>query len=154
MPTTRRSTARTVPTKGQSTLSFQGRVTKNVPKDVKDKIVEPAVTDIPKATLKEETATEDVKEEAAPAAKDVEEDKLETEEAEEEEEKPEVEAAPEKSESELKAEKITNTQVEKYWKAIEKQRIAPRVHQQDLDINEKVLRYFDVSSHYGVSIPW
>lgn len=63
-----------------------------------------------------------------------------------------VEQVPEKSEAELKAEKITDTQIKSYWKGIEKQRKAPRVHQQDLDLGEKVLRYFDVSSQYGVSI--
>lgn len=57
---------------------------------------------------------------------------------------------PEKSEVELKAEKITKKQIEAYWKGIEAKRIAPRVHQKDLSTNEKVLRYFDVSSQYGV----
>lgn len=58
--------------------------------------------------------------------------------------------APEKAEIESEAESITSAQIGKFWTSIEKQRIAPRVHQQGLDSSEKVLRYFDVSSQYGV----
>lgn len=69
---------------------------------------------------------------------------------------PEVEVKPQeqlpaKSDAEIEAEKISDAQIAKYWKGIEKLRRAPRVHQQDLMLSEKVLRYFDVSSQYGVS---
>ncbi|EHK15500.1 uncharacterized protein TRIVIDRAFT_38688 [Trichoderma virens Gv29-8] len=140
MPTTRRSAAaargRPGPAKGQSTISFSGRVTKAVPKDLKK-----AVTDTPaiaRTTIPER-----------PASKDEVPKKEEEEEAEAE---PVAEKAPEKTEAELKAEKITDAQIKKYWKAIEKERKAPRVHQEDLDLGEKVLRYFDVSSQYGPCI--
>lgn len=56
------------------------------------------------------------------------------------------------SEVEQKAEKISDTQIRKYWKAKEDERIAPRVHQQGLSVNEKILRHFDLSSQYGVSL--
>ncbi|KAK3174293.1 hypothetical protein OEA41_001537 [Lepraria neglecta] len=54
---------------------------------------------------------------------------------------------------EEKAKKIPETQIRKYWKGKEDERIAPRVHQQGLSVNEKILRHFDLSSQYGVSIP-
>lgn len=57
------------------------------------------------------------------------------------------------SEIEQKAAKIPETQIRKYWKSKEDERIAPRVHQQGLSLNEKVLRHFDLSSQYGVSLP-
>lgn len=58
----------------------------------------------------------------------------------------------EKSDLELKAEKISEAQIKKYWRGVEAQRNAPRVHQQGLELGEKVLRYFDVSSQYGPCI--
>ncbi|KAF1846643.1 uncharacterized protein K460DRAFT_386810 [Cucurbitaria berberidis CBS 394.84] len=56
-----------------------------------------------------------------------------------------VESTPE----EVKARRITDAAIRKYWAAKEKQRMAPRVHQQGLSLHEKVLREFDVSAHYG-----
>lgn len=152
MPTTRRSAAsargRPGPAKGQSTISFSGRVTKAVPKDLKKAVVDtPAIT---RTTIPERPASKDEvpkeKEEAVDIAAE------EPESEQEEEVEAAVEEVPEKSEAELKAEKITDAQIKSYWKAIEKQRKAPRVHQEDLDLGEKVLRYFDVSSQYGVSL--
>jgi DNA polymerase delta subunit 4 len=49
------------------------------------------------------------------------------------------------------ARKITEAKIKAYWKEKEKARKAPRVHQQDLSVHEKILREFDMSSHYGVS---
>ncbi|KAL2044348.1 hypothetical protein N7G274_003053 [Stereocaulon virgatum] len=56
---------------------------------------------------------------------------------------------------EEKAKKIPEAQIRRYWKAKEDERIAPRVHQQGLSLNEKILRHFDLSSQYGpcVGIP-
>ncbi|KAF7543050.1 hypothetical protein G7Z17_g11060 [Cylindrodendrum hubeiense] len=149
MPTTRRSIggARGVPAKGQSTLlSFSNKVTKSVPKDTKNAIVSPAVAkvEVPEPTKEEELATAVIDE---PETKEPEEE--EVEEVEEEEVAPEVEAVPEKSEAELRAEQITDAQIKKYWKSIEGQWNSPRVHQEGLSLQEKVLRYFDVSSQYG-----
>ncbi|CAG9944255.1 unnamed protein product [Clonostachys rosea f. rosea IK726] len=144
MPTTKRSTAsnrgRTVPIKGQSTISFANRITKNVVNDAKKAIISPPVAKIetPEKSDVTEKPAEDVS-------------AVEPEPEAEVEEEPEIEV-PEKSEVELKAEKITKKQIETYWKGIEAKRIAPRVHQKDLSTNEKVLRYFDVSSQYGPCI--
>ena len=49
------------------------------------------------------------------------------------------------------ARRISDAAIKKYWAAKEKQRIAPRVHQGELDLHEKILREFDMSGHYGVS---
>ncbi|EFY90388.1 hypothetical protein J3458_005123 [Metarhizium acridum] len=147
MPTTRRSSGairgRTGPAKGQSTISFANKVTKSVPKDIKNKLVTPATTTI------------EVPERTKPVEKNVEEvveDKVDDEEEDEQEEAELKEEVPVKTEAELKAEKLTDSQIDKYWKGIEKERKAPRVHQEGLSVNDKVLRYFDVSSQYGPCI--
>lgn len=137
MPTTRRSTGNARPqgpSKGQSTLSFHNKVTKNITHDAKKaSVVSPSVTKVAPPTPEKDEPTRDEVE------------NIEPEESEEEE--PE----PEKSEVEIKAEKVSQAQIGKYWKGIEKERAASRVHQQGLSDHEKILRYFDVSSQYGVS---
>lgn len=143
MPTTRRSTggtrARPGPTKGQSTISFASSVTKAIPKDVKANVISAPIRT--KVEVSE------------PVVKDIVEDEEQSEEEaeDEDEEEPVVELAPEKSKEEALAEDITDAQVNKYWKTIENERKAPRVHQEGLSTNEKLLRYFDVSSQYGVN---
>jgi DNA polymerase delta subunit 4 len=52
---------------------------------------------------------------------------------------------------ESRARKMTTAQVNKYWRAKEAERMAPRVHQQDLSTHEKILREWDMSGQYGVS---
>jgi DNA polymerase delta subunit 4 len=59
----------------------------------------------------------------------------------------------EKTEVERKAERVSDAAVERYWGGIEKSRSARAVHKkhvEGLTTGEKVLRYFDVSSQYGV----
>lgn len=56
-----------------------------------------------------------------------------------------------KSAVEEKGVKVSEAQVKRYWKSKEEERIAPRVHQRGLNVNEKILRHFDLSSQYGVS---
>lgn len=53
---------------------------------------------------------------------------------------------------EHQARKISQAQINKYWRAKETERKAPRVHQQDLSVHEKILREWDMSGQYGVSI--
>lgn len=65
----------------------------------------------------------------------------------------EVEAQPESTPEDIEARRITDAAIKKYWTAKEKQRMAPRVHQQDLSLHEKILREFDMSGHYGVRNP-
>ncbi|KIE02651.1 DNA polymerase delta subunit 4, partial [Metarhizium majus ARSEF 297] len=144
MPTTRRSiSGRTGPAKGQSTISFANKVTKSVPKDIKNKLVTPTTTKI------------EVPERRKPVEENVEEvvdDKVDDQEEDDQEEAELKEEVLVKTEAELKAEKLTNSQIDKYWKGIEKERKAPRVHQEGLSVNDKVLRYFDVCSQYGPCI--
>lgn len=52
---------------------------------------------------------------------------------------------------EAEARKITETQVKAYWRAKERERKAPRVHQEGLTVGEKILREWDMSGQYGVS---
>ncbi|KAH7320100.1 DNA polymerase delta, subunit 4-domain-containing protein [Stachybotrys elegans] len=146
MPATRRSTGsirgRTGPGKGQSTISFAHRVTKNVPKDTKKDILAPTIKKL-EPTEEPETVEDEV---AEIVPKELDAEKEPEAEAEEE---PRVKPEVQKSKAEVRAEKITDAQINKYWRAIEAERKAPRVHQQELRVNEKVLRYFDVSSQYG-----
>jgi len=133
-------------------------VTKSVPKSAKDAALSSVVSKpspLSKSSKPDDDEVEEeveekveqqqpVKVETAPAVEpEVEEEK----EAEEEEEK----AVPEKSAAEIKAEKMSDAQIAKYWRGLEAESTAKRVHQEDLSVGEKVLRYFDVSSQYGVS---
>lgn len=52
---------------------------------------------------------------------------------------------------EVRARKVTETQIKKFWREKENARLVPRVHQGDLSVHEKVLREWDVSGEYGVS---
>ena len=63
--------------------------------------------------------------------------------------KPEVVAStPEEDE----ARKISDARIRKYWTEKERLRKAPRVHQKDLSLHEKILREFDMSGQFGVSL--
>ncbi|KAF2143743.1 uncharacterized protein K452DRAFT_357368 [Aplosporella prunicola CBS 121167] len=62
------------------------------------------------------------------------------------------EAAKEPTKEEQEASRVTIAQIKKYWKAKEALRKAPRVHQEDLTLQEKVLREFDTSGQYGPCI--
>lgn len=53
---------------------------------------------------------------------------------------------------EERARKVSEAQVKKYWKKKEEARIVPRVHQEGLSLEEKVLREWDMSGQYGVSV--
>ncbi|KAL4773117.1 DNA polymerase delta, subunit 4-domain-containing protein [Aspergillus nidulans var. acristatus] len=56
------------------------------------------------------------------------------------------------SEEDKKAAKVTRKQLQDYWKAEEAKSRGPRVHQEDLSLDEKILRHFDLSSQYGPCI--
>ena len=143
MPTTRRSARnRGATAKGQSTLSFSNKVTKPVPKNAKKSIISPSVANIDPSQLAKQEP-EDIVDKATAEPEQIE--------IKEEVKEPEVAPEPEKSELELQAQKITDAQIKKYWKSIENQWTTPRLHQEGVSQSEKVLRYFDVSSQYGVS---
>ena len=64
----------------------------------------------------------------------------------------EAKEAVERDQKELEALKVSEAQIKRYWKLKEEIRRAPRVHQQGLGVHEKVLREFDLSSQFGVSV--
>lgn len=153
MPTTRRSSGNAArrTTGRQATLSFNHRVTKPAgPKSTKDLVsaTKPAkqspLAKHVSSAQPESTDEEDVKKEED----DVEEAKIKVEEEPLVEVKHEPEA---KSEAELRAEKVPGRQIDQYWRKLERERTSKRVHQEDLTQAEKILRYWDVSSQYGVS---
>ncbi|KAF2964810.1 hypothetical protein GQX73_g8780 [Xylaria multiplex] len=136
MPTTRRSSGGGRPSASkQSTLSFNHRVTKSVPKSIKNLTSAPAKSPLATHVI---LAEPDIKDEA-----DVHVEKVRVEEPEQ------VEPEREKTEAELRADKITDRQISQYWRNIESERRTKRLHQEDLNLAEKVLRYWDVSSQYG-----
>ena len=55
------------------------------------------------------------------------------------------------ADEEEQAKKVTDTRIKQYWRKKEEARLAPRVHQEDLTVYEKVLREWDMSGQYGVS---
>lgn len=55
------------------------------------------------------------------------------------------------SDEEARARKISEAQIKKFWREQESLRLVPRVHQEDLDLHERVLRLWDISGQYGVS---
>ncbi|KAH7063384.1 DNA polymerase delta, subunit 4-domain-containing protein [Macrophomina phaseolina] len=61
-------------------------------------------------------------------------------------------AKPELTPEEEKASRVSEAQIKKYWKEKERARKAPRVHQEDVSLHEKVLREFDTSGQYGPCI--
>ncbi|KAJ5983020.1 hypothetical protein N7481_005119 [Penicillium waksmanii] len=55
-------------------------------------------------------------------------------------------------EEDKRALKMSKQDLNRYWKKEEQARLAPRVHQGDLAMEEKILRHFDLSSQYGPCI--
>lgn len=56
------------------------------------------------------------------------------------------------SDEETRARKTPQKRINEYWAAKEAARKAPRVHQQDLSLGEKILREWDMSNEYGPCI--
>lgn len=140
MPTTRRTSSgprsSSQRDNKQPTLSFHNRVTKSGSKPGKKDLSTPPRS----SPLRQQVKSDDL-EVSEPEVQDVVVEEVE-----------EAAALPEeKSEVEKKAQKISERQIASYWKKLESERKAKRVHQEDLSLAEKVLRYFDVSQQYGVS---
>jgi len=53
---------------------------------------------------------------------------------------------------EARARKVKDGQINEYWRRKERERKAPRVHQEGLSVHEKVLREWDMSGQYGPCI--
>lgn len=144
MPPKRRSTGPATNSQ-QSTLAFHGlsnKVTKAGAKvhGVKKNLdAEPKTKDIKPETV----VLEDV-EDAEPTTAET----ASIDPTEQEIKAPEAESTPEEDQ----ARRVTDAAIKKYWAAKEKERVAPRVHQGDLSLHEKILREFDMSAHYGVSL--
>ncbi|KAI0422527.1 DNA polymerase delta, subunit 4-domain-containing protein [Xylaria grammica] len=139
MPTTRRTSRGGRPSGRQATLSFNHRVTKSVPKSIKNLSSAPVKSPLAKHVTHAEP---DVKDEVV----------TDVEENAQLEEPKQVELEPGKTEAELRADKITDRQIDQYWHNIEDERRTRRLHQEDLSLSEKILRYWDVSSQYGPCI--
>ncbi|KAI1915162.1 hypothetical protein LOZ61_001838 [Ophidiomyces ophidiicola] len=54
-----------------------------------------------------------------------------------------------KTEEDRRAERLTQKDIQRYWQTEEENRIAPRIHQDGLSVEEKILRHFDISNQYG-----
>ncbi|KAJ5295781.1 hypothetical protein PENANT_c001G07709 [Penicillium antarcticum] len=65
---------------------------------------------------------------------------------------PTVEKPAPTSEEDKRALKLNKKDVWRYWQSQEETRKAPRIHQQGIDVEEKILRHFDLSSQYGPCI--
>ncbi|KAI9847091.1 MAG: hypothetical protein M1837_003209 [Sclerophora amabilis] len=149
MPPRRPTTRPQTRANAQSTLSFKNKVTKppsvstaSKKKDGSSRLSKGSTPVTSDLAIREQTKEEGEEEEAK-----------EDEEDEDEEEKVEAaEPAIQKTEEEAKAEQMSDAQLKRYWRAKESERKAPRVHQQDLSTNEKILRHFDLSSQYGPCI--
>lgn len=156
MPTTRRSTRAASGPGKQSTLSFKHKVTKAIKTGKEDYKSPSRAKEYIPAPSPEPTAADDddddnttlpsptgKKRKAAPGVEEHAEDKKV--------EQPVVKE--QKSEDEIEAAKVTDRAIERYWLGIEAGRSARAVHRkhtEGLSTGEKVLRYFDVSSQYGV----
>ncbi|RMY08623.1 hypothetical protein D0868_04701 [Hortaea werneckii] len=56
------------------------------------------------------------------------------------------------SDEEQRARKVSETQIKRYWRAKEQERLAPRLHQEDMSVYERILREWDMSGQYGPCI--
>ncbi|TKA37747.1 hypothetical protein B0A54_09749 [Friedmanniomyces endolithicus] len=56
------------------------------------------------------------------------------------------------ADEEAQARSVTETQIKQYWRQKEAMRLAPRVHQEGMTVYEKVLREWDMSGQFGVSL--
>jgi DNA polymerase delta subunit 4 len=136
MPPTRRTRTSGGPTAkgGQKALSFnQSKITKPTAPSAKEKQKEEAISTTAPAPTTASIDVGHVSSEAAVAQQAA----------------AEI-AKPAPTPEEIEAEAVTDAQIRRYWKAREAERRTPRVHQEDLGVEEKILRLFDMSSQYGV----
>lgn len=49
------------------------------------------------------------------------------------------------------AKKLSDAKIKAYWAGKEKERMVPRVHQEDMSLHEKLLADWDIDSRFGVS---
>ena len=155
----RRTSSGPVSKSSQSTLSFnnKNRITKPISapsKDLKSSkpktdpvIVEPLVSN------REKTSVAIANDAPQISAQDIETEPTTAEAAilqQAEQEKQRIVKAEEPTAEEKQAREVSDAKIKAYWREKERQSKAPRVHQQDLSLEEKVLREWDVSGDYGV----
>ncbi|KUJ23133.1 uncharacterized protein LY89DRAFT_679938 [Mollisia scopiformis] len=63
-----------------------------------------------------------------------------------------VELSREATAEEVRARKVSDAQIKRYWREREAERKSRRVHQEELSVEEKVLRLWDMSSQFGPAI--
>ncbi|KAF2032641.1 hypothetical protein EK21DRAFT_98763 [Setomelanomma holmii] len=138
MPPKRRSSGPATKSQ-QSTLAFHGASNKVTKAGTRAQAGKKNI--VPDVTTKQDVKPDVVNIEEEPTTAEaaiIDQTKDEVEEA-------EIEIAPQ----DIEARRVTDAAIKMYWAAKEKQRMAPRVHQQDLSLHEKILREFDMSGHYG-----
>ncbi|KAB8238077.1 hypothetical protein ETB97_006097 [Aspergillus alliaceus] len=145
-PTRRRGGHATAARSNQATLSFgsQSRVTKpsaTPTQTQKTKDLEPVVASISEKVLVPEQAPVTAAEPSQPHVAEL----AVRQQAQAEIQQP-------LSEEDERAIKITEKDLQHYWRAEEEKIRGPRFHQQDLTLHEKILRHFDLSSQFGPCI--
>jgi len=146
MPPKRRSTGATAGS-NQSTLAFHGAL---------NKVTKPNAR---AQNAKKNLPAENVKKDRKPLVTDVEvghgdegedEDDLTTTEAAIVKQTKQAQQQTQKTPEEDKARKIKKAQIQAYWKSLTTGP-SPRFHQQDISMEEQILRKFDMSGQFGVS---
>ncbi|KAF1993703.1 hypothetical protein P154DRAFT_449491 [Amniculicola lignicola CBS 123094] len=140
MPPKRRASGQTAKA-GQSTLAFHGSANKVTKAGTRVQNAKQNVLEQP-ATKKDIPTTADV---------EVEDDNLPTvdsaiaDQTEKEVVAQQITSTPEEDEARL----VKTTQIKSYWDKKVAERVTPRVHQEELSLQEKILREFDMSAQYG-----
>jgi DNA polymerase delta subunit 4 len=143
MPPKRRASGPATKSSQQSTLAFHGASNKVTKAGTR-------VQDVKKSLLSDTVTKKDLE----PEVVEIDDEPTNAEAAIVEQTVKEVAAQQvESSPEEDAARRIPDAQIRKYWAAKEKLRMAPRVHQGDLDLHEKILREYDMSAQYGVCCP-
>jgi DNA polymerase delta subunit 4 len=126
----------------QSTLAFHG---------ASNKVTKPGARAL---NAKKNLLTEPAKKDEKPAIADVQvktEDETTTAEAAIIDQTEQVQQQTHRTPEEEEASRITKKRIETYWKKESADIGAPRAHQEDLSLEEKILRKFDMTGQFGVS---
>jgi DNA polymerase delta subunit 4 len=126
----------------QSTLAFHG---------ASNKVTKPGARAL---NAKKNLLTESAKKDEKPTVADVlvkPEDEPTTAEAAIIDQTEQVQQQTQRTPEEEEASRITKKRIETYWKKESADIGAPRAHQEDLSLEEKILRKFDMTGQFGVS---
>ncbi|KAF2273550.1 uncharacterized protein EI97DRAFT_435973 [Westerdykella ornata] len=134
----KRQASGTARTAKQSTLAFHGSSNKVTKSGARAQTAKKNLSDVKKSAVEQEAERGDVLKSPHFEPTVVEKPA-----------KSAVKEQPASTPEEIEARKITEKRIKQYWAEKEKSRRAARVHQDDLSVHEKILREFDMSSHYG-----